>query len=406
MKAEVLLEIPNDVAGRIATGELERVGGVVRDRSSGKVVMWLRETTASPMNPEQFPMTKLNELLRIGGHSASILNLGATVAFGVATLKKLSRIEGKIDVMNSKLDELNQKMQKLQWTVELGFANTLQALEGIKQYQEVELAGELNSAASLAWSCQFLEPNSNQRMTRIENALHTASNVKEKLLIHAQQEVSRATEKILERRKTDCGFSFEDEIVISMFRLRQAVAATALCASISAESDDLYTAGSKLGKELELLGNLHLALGQAALNSDEKVYRVLLSAEFSDLMPVTRIDSWSKRYDKNENGLFGAMDLFRRNTESPAPQFGAFWGGGGLYGRRIADNAINANTSKFVDLLDGIDSDINRLCGYQAEYKVGSDLGLNIQQYRDLFRIDEVPDRDAILFLAVSSENS
>ena len=40
---EVMLEVPLKIAAGLASGQLERVGGVVVDSASKKVVMWLRE---------------------------------------------------------------------------------------------------------------------------------------------------------------------------------------------------------------------------------------------------------------------------------------------------------------------------------------------------------------------------
>lgn len=65
--------------------------------------MWLRETSASPIDTRKLPAQGPNKLLGMVGHTASILNLGATVAFGAATLTKLSRIEEKLDVMGPSL---------------------------------------------------------------------------------------------------------------------------------------------------------------------------------------------------------------------------------------------------------------------------------------------------------------
>ncbi len=43
MKLDVIFDVPPQVAEGLANGSLERVGGVVRNSSSKKVVMWLQE---------------------------------------------------------------------------------------------------------------------------------------------------------------------------------------------------------------------------------------------------------------------------------------------------------------------------------------------------------------------------
>jgi len=420
MKAEVLLDIPDKIAGKLATGALERVGGVIRESDTGKVVMWLRETSPSPIDSRSLPINGSNQLLGMAGHAASILNLGATVSFGTATLMKLSKIEGKLDIMDAKLDELRQRAQKLQWTVELGFANTLSALASIRQHQEIELAGDLNSAATLAWSCQFLEPGSQQRVNRIENALHTASSVKEKLLLHARQEMQAACEEIQKKRKSYHGFAFEDSVIRAIVRLRQAITASSLCASICAEADNLYAASSILAKEHHLFSTLLIDATKASLNSDQAVYATLLAPAFSEFMPALRVDSWARKYDGKAHGLFDVLDSSRLNSASTKTS-DTFIGLSHLFitGTAAASskNSTNArllwpieeqqerettdlaSTLTFINLIDGVDEDLDRLLGYQAEYKAGSDRNLGIHEYREALRLDDIKEANSLCFL-------
>ena len=283
MNTQISFEIPESIAAGLALGKYERVGGVIRDASNGQVVTWLRETAVSPLNPNNLANTlpsHAGKLLSMTGGVASILNLGATVAFGITTLKKLESIEtnlvhtnakldnlsyglnqanAKLDILNqksdiiiSKLGELNQRLKNFEWSVDIGFINTFQALEDIKQYQEIELAGELNSAASIAWSCQFLEPNSVQRITRIENAFHTISNVKEKLLLHTANDMQQAIEWMQDYRLENADFNIDESVIKTLYRLRQTIAACSLAATISAEAGDLYSAENKLAKIHEI----------------------------------------------------------------------------------------------------------------------------------------------------------
>lgn len=425
MQTEVTFDIPNDIVGKLATGEYERVGGVVRNKATGEVVMWLREASVSPSSPEQLSSTFAKNFLSMAGSTASILNLGATIAFGVGTLQKLGRIESKLDVMDAKLDEINQKLdvviakldelnqrvQKIQWTVDLGFAHTLQALENIKHHQEVQLAGDLNSAASMAWSCQFLEPNSPQRMTRIENAFHTASNVKEKLLLHAEQEMRKAIEWMQNKRLKNFDFNIDDSIITALYRLRQTIAACALSASISAEADDLYTAGNQLAKEQERLLALFQAFSGICLGSHEQVYQILLSKNYQEIMPATRLDMWANRFDPQLAGLSDVIELLRMKgfpkdiastikTTPVSPQ------------RRVSANsktnkAVSVNnTPLFFNLIDGLYEDLQRLCGYEMEYKSASSLGVSIHEYRELLRIDNIVDNKRLVFFTAKKQSS
>lgn len=429
MRAEVILDIPEKYVAKLATGDYERVGGVLRDSNSKEVVAWLRETSPSPVPADKFPFGKLNEMLQVAGNAASILNLGATVAFGVATLKKLNRIEGKLDIMSAKLDELNQKVARLGWAVEIGFANTLQALDSIKSHQEIELAGELNSAASMAWSAQFLEPGSNQRMMRLENAYHTASNIKERLIIHARKELEQAIEAMEKRRDAgDFGFAIDNDTMAALFRVRQAIAACTLNASICAEADDIYSAGSKLSAELDVIGSLLQKFGGSSCRPDARTYGSLLSYQLNDVMSAQRVDSWSRRYDPSANGIFGVVEMIRNDkaggmstsdstsgvTSAGSLVSGSFahrWilegssaarsSGPSSGSRQSTSYAIsNMNARPYFDLMDGLNEDIQRMAGYALEYKAASQMGLSSQEYREMLCLDDVPEGRSVVLLS------
>lgn len=423
MQAEVLLDIPDDIVGKLATGELERVGGVIRNRETGRVVTWLRETSPSPLDTRNLPMNNTNQLLGVIGHSASILNLGATIAFGTATLSKLSKIEGKLDIMNEKLDELQRRAQEIQWTIELGFANTLVALDGLRQHQEIELFGNLNSAANMAWSCQFLEPGSPQRITRIENAFSTASSVKEILLQYAQKEMLQASEKIKSKRKSYHGFAFEEDVTNALLRLRQAIAASSLCAAIGAEADSLFAVSSMLGREHKQLRSLLTEMAGISLQPQESVYPALLNHSLKEVMPATRVDAWAKKYDQKSGGLFEVLDMTMRpknDAQKPTPSDGEVLIRGMFMLMGVATGGVNSpdctsvvaekpkplseieGATNFINLIDGVDLDLDRLQGYQIEYNESSELNLSIQEYRDMLRLDIIPANDTLVCLSLA----
>ncbi len=561
MKINVDFEIPQNVAAKLLTGEYERVGGVIRHATNRKkIVMWMKETGISPRSPNFLSHgNPLLSNLSMVGSIASVLNLGATVAFGVATLNKLGnleiglaemsgkqdvllgmavdlmakgdetferlsdiqkgvdkanqtlgRVESKVDVLQqgvkkanrtlgrleknigqinrkatiiiSKLGELEDRVQDVQWSVDFGFVRTLQAIDDIKQFHEIELASELNSAANMAWTCQFLELNNPQRMTRIENAFHTASMVKEKLLLHTEKEMQKAVTWMKDKQS----LCVDDCVIDALFILRQSVVACALSASISAEANDSRTAGENLAKEHSKLFSLLNQLGQLTLNSDFKIYQTLLSNEFKDIMPMSRLDFWVKRFDSEFDGADEVVELLRikgfPDTKSePSEDNDKFLnyiellekefnrvqkqhrqtlvnaepnlvkrmgkylnkssdnsayrqelqqmqdaeekldkmraklevkGGsvtdmisswfGGVKNSVIGTDRKNTNTELFVDLMDGLYEDLERLLGYEVEYKTIADLGLSIHEYRDLLRLDNIPENQPLAFFTIT----
>ncbi len=70
---EVMLEVPLKIAAGLASGQLERVGGVVREVGSNQVVMWLREGAQIANNSNL-----------AGGVLRSLLDVGSGGLTGVA----------------------------------------------------------------------------------------------------------------------------------------------------------------------------------------------------------------------------------------------------------------------------------------------------------------------------------
>lgn len=80
MQLEVLFEIPAKIALGLASGELERVGGVVRDVASKQVVMWLREGGRINSNPDLAAGLLKTVLHASSGGAARPLAAAANVA--------------------------------------------------------------------------------------------------------------------------------------------------------------------------------------------------------------------------------------------------------------------------------------------------------------------------------------
>ena len=99
---EVLLKVAPDIALGLASGQLERVGGVIRDSASKQVVAWLREggridTNSDPASA--LPRFLFQSLLQ----SAKLANVG-DVAQQVTALSKLA---GSLGVAGNVLGLVN-----------------------------------------------------------------------------------------------------------------------------------------------------------------------------------------------------------------------------------------------------------------------------------------------------------
>ncbi len=414
--ATIVLDIPYEVSAKLATGEYTRNGSVIQD-GNGQIIMWLREATLSPPTPDDMTIglpSKMGNMLQLAGATASILNLGVTIAFGRETLSKLNKIDKKLDVIFEKLGEIERKIDKLQWSVDIWFANALQALENLKIYQDVELAGELNSAASLAWSCQFLEPESTQRIMRIEHAFAKSNGVVEKLLLHTEAEMKQAIDWMVKKREKSSDFDVDDLVMQSLFRLRQTCIACSVNASIQAEAGDTYSASVKLLKDQESLFGLLYELVNASISTNNgEPYKVLLDKCMIEFMPIERIGLWVERFDLKNKSLNNVLEKLRENgfssnssnnshvrpvNRSVYPYL--------LYSAvaNLEEAQINTNTSEFFDIVDGVYEDLDRLKGYGLEYEAMSRMNLNIHQYRDMLQVNELSNERNLVFLKPNKE--
>ncbi len=99
---EVLLQVAPHIALGLASGQLERVGGVIRDSTSKQVVAWLREGGQIRNNPDPasaLPRFLFQSILR----SANLANIG-DVAQQVTALSKLA---GSLGAANNVLGLVN-----------------------------------------------------------------------------------------------------------------------------------------------------------------------------------------------------------------------------------------------------------------------------------------------------------
>lgn len=101
--------MPVKIAGGVATGSLKRLGSVVREAGSGQIVTHLREAALQPQR-----LVGPSEMLLGFGAVSSIINLGATVAFGVATLHKLNKIDAKLERMEDSLGRIEGTVNRIE----------------------------------------------------------------------------------------------------------------------------------------------------------------------------------------------------------------------------------------------------------------------------------------------------
>ncbi|QLE50976.1 hypothetical protein FD724_24710 [Nostoc sp. C057] len=94
--------IPNWIAEGLKKNQAyERVGGVIREVGSKKVVTWLREVSPT--------LIQSSTILSQFGSAASILNLGVSVIGFASVINRLEEIEQRLKFVEKNLKQLNHK---------------------------------------------------------------------------------------------------------------------------------------------------------------------------------------------------------------------------------------------------------------------------------------------------------
>lgn len=432
MDLQTTLDVPETILAGLLKGDLIRRGGVIQRAAetpqAGQIVMWLREAGAAPAVPQSLASVSgaAGQVLGMVGPIASVLNLGVTVAFGVALYHELSAVEKRLAQMNDKID-------RLQWTVEVGFVTVLNSVATLADYLEIEMNAKMTSAARLAWDAQLLEPGHLHRVNQLGHALDNATNALEQLKAHLQLETEAAI-AWLDKQPPKARLAIPPLVTQALRRLRQTCIACALRAAIEGETGgNLHATANQLEGETAVLRDRLTRLGSsfvhggASESTDENsVYADLLDSFLAKAVPITRLETWAQRFDPKIGGLAGILEMWRkRDSESRLVEPLArleyrepgLWSSVSTWNKNLFKRSIDIdrqrlveerksrlkawdNVPQFADLLDGAYEDVDRLGGYVAEYQTASVEGLSLQRYRDALAIrDTTEGRDFLFFV-------
>ncbi len=93
------VDVPEHILTGLTSGQLERIGGVVRDGDSKQVVMWLRDTGANPATTFLGMTT-----------AVSLLNLGVAAVGFAMVIDKLNRLEKTLQAMQAQVEHTAHKI--------------------------------------------------------------------------------------------------------------------------------------------------------------------------------------------------------------------------------------------------------------------------------------------------------
>ena len=174
---EVVLDVPTKIAKGLASGQLEREGGVIREAGSKQVVAWLREGGKIGDN-SNLAGGALRSILDVGG--MGILNLAATAVSTAIVLKRLKDLEQEIKSLGKEIaghfaQDRQVKMDAAIHTANLAFEmsdssnresmarKAIFELYGARQHIWLEIDG-LKSSSHSAENNELMQKNIEQAM--------------------------------------------------------------------------------------------------------------------------------------------------------------------------------------------------------------------------------------------------
>ncbi|MCP5493201.1 MAG: hypothetical protein H7A23_01470 [Leptospiraceae bacterium] len=435
---DVTFQLPPWVRRGLESGKLERIGGIIRDIDSKAVKLWLRETSALPSNLTILPPYD-RQLLGMANGIMSAMSFGFNQIAG-----RLDGIEDALWEMNERLYIIEQqigflykevkqvkdiiiqgfnmvfdRLQNLEWTIDVGFQNIQAGLEYYNQKQlehiEREYIARLNHAANLAMETQYLEPNSQARILRIETALNEAGKVSSLLWEYTNSKVTDVASILSQKPKDD--FSVDKNVLQSLYLLRQNCFASNLKASLLAETSISSARDHLLQKSRELsdLYSQFKVLDRLIpLDEMSRFFKIEGIEKFigggysyvhkKDLENLTRIPKdvnlqlLPDNSSPNVKVKVSRFDENKINVEIPA---GVNRGNHKLSVCPVQAEDLfklkslplptgfksNENTKEYFDLMGGIGEDIERISAYPLELEEAIRLNLNICEYRELLKV-------------------
>jgi len=395
---------------------------------------------------------KAGSALQLAGNVASIVNLGATVAFGVATLRKLGKMEEKQDLgfslMFVEFHKLAEGQARIEGQIDQKFhEQVLDKLSSARRDMETTLDDQ-------------------HRGPLLAAVLGRTSEAYESLL----RDVSTRTRAVAEsfRNKTvgRAKLALTESDLLAMQRFRLLASAAGQRARVLAEAGRPDEAAQFLRTETEHMREVLLRPVGEACFQGERLWDELLQHYWPSVgITPARLGIWAERFDPDTGSLAGIIAQLQASAATATP-YGMThlregdWGWGGGYNGTKADgeslpisqllgkdgiklrwgrhdflldgttqsqlvrilseaatphrthidsNVLwteeqKKNVPAFFDLLDGAWEDIDRLEGHAVEYWEMARRGLRVAEYGQRLRVDSVPDGVRVVFMTDDDE--
>ncbi len=408
------LEMPEKITCGLVHGTLKRTGSVVREHLSGKIVAHLREAS---LMPQHILETTQSTLL---GFNAvpSLLNLGATVAFGFATILKLNKISralvesdrnlGKINrklyEVDRKLAEIQGQLGQIQWSIDCVYTIArsawLESIE-IRQILGDSIHAELLTASDLAQKAQLLEPDSNKRFQMLILAQSHATHAHNQIKLNSEREIEKATHELSRRRDTGkyrelLPNSDAHETLRALRSFRNSIKSASLKCLIGAEAGFIDSEVASIHAFVRESEEILKEFGYAFFRPQKLIhydyflnpYCGIQQRDQSKRISGSRLARLASKVDPEANSLDSILELLQKaeyRDYHPLNSDTRGW------------NWIVGLSEIFFELESAFE-DHDRLSGHLAELEFCSQSKISIQDYRSKYEVNELPEVGSLVY--------
>ena len=378
---EVMLEVPLRIAAGLASGQLERVGGVIRESGSKQVVAWLREGGKIASNTN-FSSGLINNLLdaSTGGLASAVtgaVHTAVTAHSHFLIMQQMARLETLIAI-SAGIGVVNIAVSTVSMVVLLKRLNELEKkinglYEHITQEHRREKLAKLRAAISAAQNAFDMEQARNKEK-QAHNAIDRFDEVRDYII-------------------NDLESFFKDSATLHdrVNGLVQAIQIDSMLIRCHLELDELSSAQKHLNEYTEKYeSQVHELVGICLGGSRQAYFLDTDDIDKHDLYRFVAIEDWLHRSDKKWNTnsvdspLMKVLEKYRGSlTDSKEPQGPRQLGllnRVPMLGRK---NRIELRRRDRLLLAELLIEKFDGLRGFQAELKAIERLGTSYSQWQE-----------------------
>lgn len=119
---QVSLEVPPEIMQGLQTGQLERIGGVIRESDTGRIVAWLRDV-AENSEPSEVGDTLMNTVMRASGRQSLVATTSTGAVGGLSSMMLLNVGVSVIStgILIWRIQKLSKEIEQLSLLVKAEF---------------------------------------------------------------------------------------------------------------------------------------------------------------------------------------------------------------------------------------------------------------------------------------------